>query len=91
MPKSALCQSRLLAHIGPIEVPALPETIPAYRCKGMLIERRLAEPGQAPHRCAARRAHAGAALKWFLARLEQPELRRTLTGLLAAGGMARYK
>lgn len=78
----ATMQAKIEAHVAGLGVGFVPRVrVAALVSRGKLVEKRVAEPGQATHLCAAWRARdAGSALRWFLTRLENPDVRHALTG-----------
>jgi DNA-binding transcriptional LysR family regulator len=73
--------AKIQAHIAGLGVGFVPRVrAAALLSSGLLVEKRVAESGHGPNLCAAwRTRESGAALKWFLERLESPDARRALT------------
>jgi DNA-binding transcriptional LysR family regulator len=79
-------QSKLEAHAAGLGVGFVPRALAADAIRrGVLVEKRVAEPERGTSLCAAwRPKEAGAALNWFLDRLNDPAVRRRLTGAAQA-------
>jgi DNA-binding transcriptional LysR family regulator len=74
--------AKMEAHIAGLGVGFMPRSLAAAAiARGLLVEKRVAEPERSTNLCAAwRPREAGAALDWFVNRLEDPDVRRRLTG-----------
>lgn len=78
-------QAKIAAHMAGLGVGFVPRNLVVSAiAKGLLIEKRVSEPERSTNLCAAWRAkEAGAALNWFVQCLEEPAVRRQLTGTKA--------